>query len=961
MLLAATLLVFELSRESLTGTHCRYREYVDGLPTDHYVTRPCDAEAAMAMRADVPAPGNLRVIDGRRVRREIVEEAPYQPYAHDYDVATGALIRRTPLFYRAKPARVFDPNPVAKLNAPELQDLGDQSSHIPPQAYSDVVLEDRAPDGVYVTLVDRQPRHVPPPTGELLFDRTADGFEDVNAYFHIDRNQRYLQSLGFRDLRAIARYAVPVDAHAASGEDSSFFVPNSSLPGQGTLYFGEGGTDDAEDADLLIHEYAHAIHEWIAPATFAGSFGSEARAFSEALADYWAFSAHYETRLASGRDPFCLADWDARCWLDAESERCGYAPGSDCLRRVDSPATMADYVRGDVSGIEHRNSAIFSSALREIRTRLPRAVADTIVIESLFGAPPRPTFATMALRLLQADQQLYQGRHAGLICSAMYARGILTGCDVTPRGEITHFQSAQRGLAIPDNDPSGVTSTLTIDDPRAIEEIFVRVDIEHGARGDLRIELVAPDGTTVLLQDPHASITPDLHTTFGLTAVPARPLDVLRGRSAAGTWTLRVTDLRRLDAGRLLSWGLDVRFAGEEPRTARPRSTESQMIPVVARVFGEQGTWTSELRIANPSTTSRTATLIFTPSGANGLERFAAVDVVVPPGHTLVFDDVVDRLFHTAGSGSLEVLGDVRVISRTTNVLGQEVPATLDATFLGAPPLLVAPLPDPGARDNFGVTETDGARGTVRVGERTFDIEPFSHVQFPVGLELLEVRVVSGSARVVAYVSHLVERDAMFIPAERVDARRVRVVPAITGQTSSIPSWRTDLWLASAMPAMVRVDAPRAGGVQVPAPVVLPDVLARLFHRSVTYAVLRVTLPAGVFGATRTLHGSRSQYIPLLDPEGPLEQHLVFAGAGPLGHRINVGIATDRPAVAEVIVYDATGAEVQRTVTSTDGGFAQMRVANGARAVVRFLLGTGRAYASVIDHTTGDAAFVQGR
>ena len=37
MLLAAAL-VLELARESLTGTHYRYREYVNGLPTDEYVT-----------------------------------------------------------------------------------------------------------------------------------------------------------------------------------------------------------------------------------------------------------------------------------------------------------------------------------------------------------------------------------------------------------------------------------------------------------------------------------------------------------------------------------------------------------------------------------------------------------------------------------------------------------------------------------------------------------------------------------------------------------------------------------------------------------------------------------------------------------------------------------------------------------------------------------------------------------
>src|SRR5204862_3934075 len=42
----------ELVRESLTGTHCRYRQYVDGLPTDDYVTTPCTVERRPPSAAD---------------------------------------------------------------------------------------------------------------------------------------------------------------------------------------------------------------------------------------------------------------------------------------------------------------------------------------------------------------------------------------------------------------------------------------------------------------------------------------------------------------------------------------------------------------------------------------------------------------------------------------------------------------------------------------------------------------------------------------------------------------------------------------------------------------------------------------------------------------------------------------------------------------------------------------------
>ncbi len=939
MLLAAAALVFELSRESLTGTHYRYREYVNGLPTENYVVRRARLQPAHPGVGGLKPRPTLLWSEGRVVRREIIHDSPLEPYAHDYDTLTGALIRRTPLFFHAKPARVFDPNPVVTLNDPTLQDLNDAASAVPATAYRDVQLDDQALHGPHVTLIDRQPRNVAPPEGTLTFDREQDGFEDVNAYFHIDRSQRHLQALGYTGSRAVVPYAIEVDAHAASGADNSFFIPSPTEAGKGVLYFGEGGTDDAEDADLLVHEYAHAIMEWIAPGTFGGAFSSEPRALGEGFGDYWAFSAHAEARRASGRDPYCFADWDARCWQDAASESCGYAPGTDCLRRVDSTKTMADYETAETSGVEHRNGAIWASALREIHEQIGRTVTDTIVVESFFDAPPRPTFAVMAERLLQADRLLYGGAHAGAICGAMFARGIVTQCDTTPRGERTLFQSSIYGAAIPENSSIGVTSTITIDDPRAIQELSVRVDIDHPARGDLFVELTAPDGTKVLLHQLSSSRTADIHTTF--------PVDALTGRSAAGTWTLFVADRRPRDAGMLQSWGLEIRFAGDEPVTERPHAP-SQMIPVVAHLFGQDGAYVSDVRIANPSSAATEATLIFTRSGEDGTERFAVQRLSLAAGQTMALDDVVQRTFHTFGSGTLEVQGDVIAMSR---IAGQQVPPGVDTTALGQPSLLVAPYPEAG-RVNFGLAETAGGRGIVRVNDRDVVIEPFSHVQFPVDAALIEVRVIEGDARVAAYLSQI-GTDALFIAAESA-SERTRCAPAITSQTT--PDWRSDLWLASRDTGTLRIESHPGGAVDAVFPAVLEDVLARLFHRTVTTSILCATVPADVFASTRIVHGTTTQSVPML-AAGPAQQHLLFL-ENSAAHRTNIGIVTTG-GLAEVTVYDAEGIEVERFPVTTQRA-VHTPVANG-RAVVRFLTGTGRAYASVIDTHTGDATFFPGQ
>jgi subtilisin-like proprotein convertase family protein len=956
---ASAELRLELVRHSLTGTHCRYREYVDGVPSDVYEVRPCTAAAAgIASEAQAMQPdAALRIIDGRLARRVIVEERPLEPIAYDYDATTGALIRAVPLYFHAKPARVFDPNPVVALNDPALQDRNDSAAAVPEQAYRTVDLQDVAASGPlagpHVKLVDRQAPNVAPPdaSSSLLFDRAADGFEDVNVYFHVDRTQRHLQSLGYTGARAVVAYPIEVDAHSANGSDNSFFLPSATRATEGTLHFGEGGTDDAEDADLIVHEYGHAIQEWIAPGTFGGAFLSESRALSEGFGDYCAYSAHVAQRLASGRDPFCFADWDARCWEDDASQKCIYPAGSDCLRRLDGTRTMADYERVGTGGVEHRNGSIWSSALREIHQQLGRTVTDTIVIESLFEVPPNPTFAVMAQRMIEADRLLFSGVHGQTICASMVARGILTGCaDTRPRGEQTLFQSGDGALAIPENNSTGVTSTLTIADGRAIEKIFVRVDIAHPLRGDLRIDLIAPDGTTVNLQQPSLERSADVHTTFGLTAQPVEPLSVLHGRGAAGVWKLVVRDLRSLDAGTLLSWGLILQLAGDVPLSERPRpgpSEPAQMIPVVTHVFGVNVTrFASDVRIANPKTEPVTATLIFTRSGEDGRTSFAAINVAIEPGHTIAFDDVVDSAFRTAGSGSLEILGDVTVMSRTyaetaAGTLGQQVPPVRDSTAAGQRPLALIPLPEEGTRYNIGLTEIAGTHGVVLVGERRFELQPFSHVQFGADSSFAEVSVIEGAARVAAYVSQVNEiGDAMFIPGQPLPpVRTFRISPAI----SSGP-WRTDAWLRSPRTLLT-----------------FPDVLRTQFGR--TYGVMELSPAAFELAATRIRNGGTNQYVPPMGLEGPALQQLVFIETMP-PYRTNVGIFTAGEATAEVVIRDAAGNEVQRAILLTADGAAQLavlpRIARGS-ATVRFLAGTGHAYASLVDNRTGDATYVQAR
>ncbi|MDQ0958389.1 serine protease [Streptomyces sp. B4I13] len=104
-------------------------------------------------------------------------------------------------------------------------------------------------------------------------------------------------------------------------------------------------------------------------------------------------------------------------------------------------------------------------------------------------------------------------------------------------------------LSIPDNG-SAVESSIAVtgrtgNAPSALQ---VGVDITHTYRGDLVIDLVAPDGTAYRLKAASSSDSADnVVTTYTVNA---------SGETANGTWKLRVQDTAAQDTGKLNSWKL---------------------------------------------------------------------------------------------------------------------------------------------------------------------------------------------------------------------------------------------------------------------------------------------------------------------------------------------------------------------------------------------------------------------
>ena len=151
---------------------------------------------------------------------------------------------------------------------------------------------------------------------------------------------------------------------------------------------------------------------------------------------------------------------------------------------------------------------------------------------------------------------------------------LMTGENNTPS-----YASTDTPISIPDDNATGVSSTITLTDASTVLDVDVTVDIPHTYPGDLELYLAGPNGVEITLSD-HNGGSGDgyLGTTFDDEAStpitsgsspfsgsfqPEDSLSTFDGLSAAGTWTLRVADTWSWDTGTLESWTLTLTHPSE--------------------------------------------------------------------------------------------------------------------------------------------------------------------------------------------------------------------------------------------------------------------------------------------------------------------------------------------------------------------------------------------------------------
>jgi len=345
---------------------------------------------------------------------EIPAKQPYGDWEVIIDALSGTELSRRDMrrFWVNGTGQVFIPDPKTAIESDTLLDHNDASWAIPPACYSlvDLLELDDASAGYYYLTgpycnTEPTENRAQETTPEFIYNRQDDRFEEVNTYYHIDTYQRYIQSLGFAD---ILNYSFPFNVNGTT-EDNSWFSPFT-----GEITLGSGGVDDGEDADVIIHEYGHAIQWDIIP----GWSGGHTEAMGEGFGDY--IAGAYSLAINPAFHPHWVFTWDGHNQ---------YWSG----RMLNMPYHYPENAGGEV----HDAGQLWSAGLIDVWYHVPDVeIWDMIIFQHHYYLGNSATMEDAANAILLADIEINQAAYRDIIIENFLARGFLNPAYLAP--QISH-------------------------------------------------------------------------------------------------------------------------------------------------------------------------------------------------------------------------------------------------------------------------------------------------------------------------------------------------------------------------------------------------------------------------------------------------------------------------------------------------------------------------------------------
>ena len=311
---------------------------------------------------------------------------------------------------------VFKVNPVQSSGNQSLTDMKDSDAAVPMSEYASVQLRNLDGSGYlrgkWANVQSATGTPAFSTTNTFNYTRHADQFEQVMALL--------LGEPG-AGVPAVPRLRLDAPGHRPASRSPCRSTSTAATTRYQTdkpyrIRLGKGGVDDAEDGEVIVHEYGHAVHASQVPGYGASlDAGSIGESFGDYLSVTVGLAAAKQYGWPVKTDEACVADWDSVSYTSTVPH---------CLRRLDTDLKIADR-KGEV----HFDGQIWSRALWDIRQAYvglgkTTAAWDTTLIDSQFRYAPDTSFSAAAKATYETAVARDGATAGAAVKAAFAARGI---------------------------------------------------------------------------------------------------------------------------------------------------------------------------------------------------------------------------------------------------------------------------------------------------------------------------------------------------------------------------------------------------------------------------------------------------------------------------------------------------------------------------------------------------------
>ncbi|MER5496355.1 MULTISPECIES: M4 family metallopeptidase [unclassified Streptomyces] len=321
---------------------------------------------------------------------------------------------------------------------------------------------------------------------------------------------------------------------------------------------GEGNLKPLTSLDVAAHEMSHGVTAATANLVYSGESGG----LNEATSDIFAAGVEFYSNTSEDPGDYLVGEkidingdgtplrYMDKPSKDGASKDAWYSGiGNIDVHYSSGPANHFFYLLSEGSGAKVINGVSYDSPTSDGLpvTGIGRDKAEQIWFKALTTKFTSTTnYAAARTGTLAVAGELYgttsaEYKAVGDAWAAINV-GTRDGGNPNPGGKVFENKAT---VAIPDRG-AAVTSSVNVTGVtgKAPSTLQVGVDITHTYRGDLVIDLVAPDGTSYRLKNSGFDSADDVKETYTVDA---------SSETANGTWKLKVQDVYSGDTGKINS------------------------------------------------------------------------------------------------------------------------------------------------------------------------------------------------------------------------------------------------------------------------------------------------------------------------------------------------------------------------------------------------------------------------